>query len=107
MLFSRSCPSHERAATLLREAAAAAGVALDLRAVEVTSDEQARALGFPGSPTFRAGGEDLLPPEGPAHAPQHDACRAYARADGGIGPLPEPERLAAALRRVAAPGRAA
>lgn len=96
--FSRSCPSHAEAAELVTGAAAEAGVAIDLRPVEVTSDAQAEALRFPGSPTFLAGGEDLFPLEGPVHAYQHDACRAFVRADGRIGPLPDRAQVIAALR---------
>ena len=42
-----------------------------------------------GSPTYLAAGRDLLPVEGPAHAPRADACRVYARSGGRVGPLPE------------------
>jgi hypothetical protein len=101
-LFSRSCPSHEEGLALLRAAAAEAGVALEVEEVEVTSDAQAAALGFPGSPTYLLAGRDPFPPEGPAHAPAHDACRAYARPGGRIGPLPHRDDLAAAVRDAAA-----
>jgi hypothetical protein len=99
-LFSRACPSHDEGLELLRAAAREAGVELDLAVEEVRSDDEARALRFPGSPTFLAGGRDLFAPEEPAHF-QHDACRAYRRPDGRIGPLPHRDDLAAALRSAA------
>ncbi|MGD9572920.1 MAG: hypothetical protein AB7V62_13605 [Thermoleophilia bacterium] len=100
-LFSRSCPSHEEGLALLRAAAGDAGVDLDLEVVEVTTDAQAGELGFTGSPTYLLAGADPFPHEEPAHAPAHDACRAYARPGGRIGPLPHHDDLVAAVRAAA------
>ncbi len=97
-LFSRACPSHEEGLELLREAAAASGVGVNVEVVEVLTDEDAGRLGFPGSPTYLAAGRDLFPREDLGHAPAADACRAYPRPGGRIGPLPHPGDLAAALR---------
>jgi hypothetical protein len=97
-VFSRECPSHEEGLALLRSAARQAGVGMDLRIVEVTSDAQARALRFTGSPTYLLGGEDPFGAVTPAHDFQHDACRAYALPGGRIGPLPRHDDLVAALR---------
>ena len=102
VLFSRACPSHEEAVALLQAAAREAGVTLDLRLVAVVSDEEAEALRFAGSPTYLADDRDLFPCEGPGHAFQYDACRAYARPGGRIGPLPDRDDLVAALRDAAA-----
>lgn len=99
--FSRSCPSHEEGLRLLHEAARAGGVALDVQVVEVVTDEDAVRLGFAGSPTYLAAGRDLFPREEHGAAPTADACRAYARPEGRIGPLPHPDDLAAALRGAA------
>lgn len=101
-LFSRACPSHEEGLSVLRDAARAAGVEIALRQVEITTDDEARAHGFPGSPTYLLDGRDPFPAEEPAHAPAFDACRGYARPGGGIGPLPHRDDLAEALRATAA-----
>jgi len=101
-LFSRACPSHEEGLDLLRSAAKAADVELDLAVEEVRTDQQARERRFPGSPTYLAGGHDLFALEEPAHAFSHDACRAYRRPGGRIGPLPHRDDLAEALRAAAA-----
>jgi len=61
--------------------------------------DEAEALRFPGSPTFHAGGADLLP--GAEWPFRWDACRAYSRPDGRIAPLPALEQLADALRAAA------
>jgi hypothetical protein len=99
--FSRSCPSHEEGLELLREAARASGVALEVETVEVTSDEDAARLGFAGSPTYLLAGRDPFPREEHGAVPTADACRAYARPGGRIGPLPHLDDLAAALREAA------
>ena len=97
-LFSRACPSHDEGLALLRLAAEDAGVTLDLTVVEVVTDAQAQALRFPGSPTYLVGADDPFAPAAPAHSFQFDACRAYARPGGRIGPLPHHDDLVAALR---------
>jgi hypothetical protein len=100
-LFSRSCPSHEEGLELLREAARASGIDLDVEVVEVLTDDDADRLGFPGSPTYLAAGRDLFPREDLGAAPAAEACRAYARPGGRIGPLPHHDDIAAALREAA------
>lgn len=97
LLHSRACPSTDEARELLRRAAARAGVALELAEHEVTSDEEADRLGFPGSPTYLVAGVDPFP-AAPEALHRHDACRVYARLDGGLGPLPSEPALGAALR---------
>lgn len=102
-LWSEECPSWERALDDLRAAISAAG--LDPERVErrrIDTDEQARAEGFPGSPTIRVNGEDVEPP-GPGE-PAGLACRVYRRGDGRVSPLPDPDNLRAALARAAADG---
>lgn len=99
-LFSHACGSNDAGLALLREAADLAGVALEVDVREVRSDEEAGRLRFPGSPTFLVDGADPFPPA-PGALFRHDACRAYARADGAIRPLPERDELAAALRTAA------
>jgi len=93
------CPSWERALALLRERLAAAG--LDRESVvitEVTTDEQAANLEFPGSPTIRVNGVDV-------QAPRENAtglsCRVYRTRDGRISPLPDPADIDDALAHLA------
>jgi hypothetical protein len=63
---------------------------------EVESNEQAVRERFPGSPTIRIDGEDLVrPSEG---EPWSLTCRVYRRRDGTISPLPDPVDVRAALR---------
>ena len=62
----------------------------------VNTDEEARRLRFPGSPTIRVDGEDLFPaPEGAGYAL---GCRMYATPEGLRG-APTAEMMRAALAR--------
>lgn len=81
--------------TLLRDRLAAAG--LDPESVvitEITTDEQAADLGFPGSPTIRVNGADV-------QEPLEDAtglsCRIYRTRDGRVSPLPDAADIDQAL----------
>ena len=96
-LFSRACPSNDEGLELLARAGARVGLVLEVEQHEVTSDEEAERLEFRGSPSYLLGGSDLFPgdPEMPFRC---DACRAYPRAGGRMGPLPPMEDLTEALR---------
>ena len=65
--------------------------------IEVRDDEQARREHFPGSPTIRIDGADIVPPgEG---EPYSLTCRVYRLRDGRISPTPDPEDVREAVRR--------
>jgi hypothetical protein len=104
-LFNRGCPSADAGRELLERAADDAGVVLEVRQHEVTSDGEAEQLGFAGSPTYLVDGRDPFTPE-PDALMRHDACRIYVGADGAARPLPGREELAAALRAAAGGGPA-
>ena len=93
-------PLVERALALLRERLSAAG--FDPEAVvitEIISDEQARALGFPGSPTIRVNGVDV---QDPGANPTGLSCRVYRTRDGRVSPLPDAADIDNALAGVRA-----
>jgi hypothetical protein len=97
-LWWADCPSWERALTILRERLVAAGFDPEAVAItEITSDEQAHALGFPGSPTIRVNGDDVQDPGG---NPTGLSCRVYRTRDGRISPLPDEADIDAALAKV-------
>jgi len=99
LLFWEGCPSHPEALEGLRRILREEGVGTAVELVEVTSDEQARRERFPGSPTIRIDGEDIVPPgEGD---PFSLTCRVYRTRDGRYSPLPDPEDVRAAVRRAA------
>ena len=99
LLWWSGCPTHDRAADLLRETLADLGrdeVTVVER--EVRTREEAAQLGFPGSPTFAVGGRDLFPVDTPPAL----TCRVYGRDDGRSSPLPDRAELAGRLREALA-----
>ncbi|WP_104086218.1 hypothetical protein [Arthrobacter sp. GMC3] len=64
---------------------------------QVNSDAEALELGFHGSPTFTANGEDLFP----SNTEPAVSCRVYATPDGLAG-QPTLETLRAAIQTVLA-----
>ena len=96
LLWWEGCPSTPKALEDLREALAAEGAdpdAVEVRAIE--SDEQAERERFPGSPTIRIDGRDVVEANG---SPVGLSCRVYRLRDGRPSPVPDPEDLRAALR---------
>jgi hypothetical protein len=99
LLWWDGCPSHPEALDQLCEILREEGVETDVARVEITDDEQARRERFPGSPTIRIDGEDIVPPgEGD---PFSLTCRVYRLRDGRISPTPDPEDVREAVRRAA------
>ena len=97
LLFWAGCPSHPDALADLRAALVDVGAdpdAVDVR--EIRTEDDARAEGFVGSPTIRAAGADVAPPE-PGEPPAL-TCRVYRRRDGRYSPQPDPDDLRDALR---------
>lgn len=103
LFWWRGCPSWERALELVRAEMRAAGLDTgDLDLIEVSDEEEAERVGFPGSPTIRIDGEDLAA-IGP-DAPLGLTCRVYRLRDGRLSPTPDPEDLSEALRAAGGAG---
>ena len=97
LLWWDGCPSHPDALAELRRLMREEGVDEEVALVQVQDDDQARRERFPGSPTIRVDGEDVVaPPDG---EPFSQTCRVYRTRDGRVSPLPDPEDVRAALRR--------
>jgi hypothetical protein len=101
LLWWDGCPSYSQALDDLRRALSAEGLdPEEVEVVEIMSGEQAERERFPGSPTIRIDGEDLLPPgEG---EPVGLSCRVYRLRDGRPSPTPDPADLRDAIRRLRA-----
>ena len=98
LLWWEGCPGWPDTLELLRETLSdleADPEGVELR--EIVSEEQARREGFPGSPTIRVNGSDVLPPEQPA--PAGLTCRVYRLRDGRPSPAPDADDLREALER--------
>jgi hypothetical protein len=90
------CPTTATVDAWVRRVCADAGIPapeVELRYVE--TDDEARAIGFIGSPTFLRDGADLFPEP---HAAPSLTCRLYRLPDGRPSPLPDAMEFAAALR---------
>ena len=97
LLWWDGCPSHPDALDQLNRILREEGVDTDVALVEVASDEQARRERFPGAPTIRIEGQDVIPPgDG---EPFSLTCRVYRTRDGRVSPIPDPEDLREAVRR--------
>jgi hypothetical protein len=97
LLWWDGCPSHPDALEELERILREEGVEADVARVEIEDDAQAQRERFPGSPTIRIDGEDIVPPgEGD---PFSLTCRVYRTRDGRFSPLPDPEDVRAAVRR--------
>ena len=88
-----NCPNSDRALQLFRQALTAEGANEDVRVIELSSEEQAAALNFHGSPSFIADGEDLFPVSASAAL----ACRVY-QGEAALAGLPLQEDIRAAIR---------
>lgn len=97
-LYWEECPSHDEALQRLREVLVEEGVEDPVQVIRVDSEDEARRLSFPGSPTIRLDGADLQP-EMLAQLPVGLTCRAYRLGDR-VSPLPTKEMIREAIRRV-------
>ena len=95
--FFADCPSHEQALQRLKDVLAEEEADAEVDVVEVTSDEQAERLQFPGSPTILVEGRDI-DPSGREGQPVGLTCRVYSLEDGRFSPLPSKEMIREAVR---------
>ena len=95
--YWEGCPSHPEARDLLERVLRERGVDAEIDVREVTTDEQAQAVDFHGSPTIRVDGRDI-DPAGAASQRIALACRIYHLPDGRASPVPSREMLEEALR---------
>ena len=97
LLWWEGCPSWPTALEELKQVLRDEG--LDpgaVQTVEVDSDEQAARERFPGSPTIRIDGRDVVPANG---QPVSLTCRVYRLRDGRPSPTPDPAEVRDAVRR--------
>ena len=99
LLFWEGCPSLPETIAELDRVLREEGVDTKVDLVEVATDEQAQRERFPGSPTIRVNGEDIVPPgDG---EPFSLTCRVYTTRDGRVSAVPDPEDVRDAVRRAA------
>ncbi|GAC1444262.1 MAG: hypothetical protein NVSMB52_03430 [Chloroflexota bacterium] len=93
-LYWEDCPSHERALEILNDVIKSEGIDAEISIRKVETEEEAEALGFPGSPTIRIAGSDIDESPSPFIGL---TCRVYVNENGKISPLPSRAKIAAAL----------
>jgi hypothetical protein len=80
ILYFEGCPTYLEAERALRKTLAHLDIGAGVELVAVATDGEAREFRFPGSPTIRADGHDLVPvPERTEYAL---GCRMYATPEG-------------------------
>jgi hypothetical protein len=96
LLHWEGCPSTPEARELVERVLAEHELDVPIELREVTTQAEAEALRFPGSPTIRVDGRDI----DPAGAKGRPAltCRIYKLPDGRVSPVPAREQLEEALR---------
>ena len=89
------CPTTGTVDAWVRRVCTDAGIPVpEVEVRYIETDDDARAHGFIGSPTFLRNGVDLFPEP---DAPPSLTCRLYRLRDGRPSPLPDPEDFAAVL----------
>ena len=96
VLYFDGCPTYRTATRTLWEVLSELGVEADVEQVAVNTDEEAKRLRFPGSPTIRVDGMDLFPV--PERSVWALGCRTYATPEGLKG-YPTREMIREALVR--------
>lgn len=79
VLYLPGCPNYHPAVERLQAVLESQSVQAEIRSVPISSEDQAKALLFPGSPTIRIDGEDVEQHE---KATPSLTCRLYANRSG-------------------------
>jgi hypothetical protein len=91
------CPTYKPAQISLQQALSEVGIEAQIQLIAVNASEEAQRMQFPGSPTIRVNGRDLLP------AAESQAwslgCRIYRTPEGLQGTPTKAMRREALLRQ--------
>lgn len=95
-LYFEDCPSHEDGLARLKVVMAEEGISSPIEIIQITTDKQAQAYDFIGSPTILVDGRDIVAP--PPEAMPALTCRVYQWEDGRFSPLPSPQMIRISLQ---------
>jgi hypothetical protein len=95
VLYVADCPTHPAAVTLIKDVLAAENIVADIQEVLVSDERMAASLDFPGSPTIRVNGRDVL--EDKKNAENASLCCRLYRGSERIG-LPPKDMVRKAVR---------
>ncbi|MDA8202839.1 MAG: hypothetical protein M0Z49_08765 [Chloroflexi bacterium] len=96
LLYTLDCPHWERVRADLHAVLAQGAIETQIQLVLIGSQDDAEFLDFPGSPTVRLNGVDVVPP--PPGTPPTTGCRLYPQPDGTLSGRIPVEVLAEAVR---------
>ncbi len=96
LLYTLDCPHWERVRADLHAVLAQGAIETPIQLVLVGSEDDAEFLDFPGSPTVRLNGVDVVPPQ-PGSRPT-TGCRLFRQPDGTLSGRVPVEVLAEAVR---------
>ena len=99
LLYFDGCPTYREAERNLRGILEDEGIEADVSLVAVETDDGARRLRFPGSPTIRVDGGDLFPGGSADRSDWALGCRMYRTPEGPKG-APTSEMLRSVLHAV-------
>jgi hypothetical protein len=99
ILYFDDCPNHELVDERVHEVLEELGVQADIVHVNVKDEATATRVRFPGSPTVRVNGEDVIP--GHNGEPYSLRCRVYPTSAGFAG-APDKDAIRVAIQRSAA-----
>lgn len=98
ILYFEGCPNHEPADRAVRQVLAEIGIDADIEHVNVMDEATAQRVKFPGSPTIRVNGQDVIPTE---DEDQYSLrCRVYQTSSGFAG-VPDKEAI---RQKISEPG---
>jgi hypothetical protein len=95
ILYVPGCPNYQPVVEQVQRVLATESVKAGVTGIPVTTEGQAKALLFPGSPTVRINGEDVEPPRTGHTNATGLTCRLYANRTG----VPSEEALRLAVMR--------
>lgn len=99
ILYFDGCPNHELADKRVRDVLNDLGVEAELVHINVKDEATAEQVRFPGSPTIRVNGEDVVPSS--HDEPYSMRCRVYPTTSGFNG-APGEEAIRTAIEKSAA-----
>ena len=97
LYYFDDCPSYQKALDNLKEALRSQELPQEVEMIPVTSEDDAQAKRFIGSPTIRINGIDVEGPEAEEKGYGY-GCRIYAENGRGGGGWPSVEQIRQALQ---------
>ena len=99
ILYFKGCPNHEPAKQAIRDVLGELNIDAEISNIDVPDEATAASVRFPGSPTIRIDGEDVVPQD--SNGVYSLSCRLY-QTSSGLASVPDYDAIRAAIRRAIA-----